>query len=83
MSERNQIHSDVEQEGLYQNCKLVISGIGVLTPVRGQTWYIVFICKLLKNIFSNAIHINLKLNEIWNEHGAFYLNYNPPSHPLQ
>ena len=57
------MHSDVKQEGLYQNCKFGDPRGRDSDPRAGQTWYIVFICKNLKNIFFNAVVIDLKLNE--------------------
>jgi hypothetical protein len=41
MWRKNWIHGDVEQEGLYQNCEIIILGVAVLPLGRGQTWYIV------------------------------------------
>ena len=45
MSERNQMHSDVEQKDLYQNCKFGDPRGRGSDPRVGQTWYIAFICK--------------------------------------
>ena len=39
------MHSDVEQEGLYQNCKFGDPRGRGSDPGRGQTWYIVYMCK--------------------------------------
>ena len=54
------MHGDVEQEGLYQNCKFGDPrgrGSGPRAG-GGQTWYIVFICKTFEKH-----HIDVKVNE--------------------
>ena len=58
------MHSDVEQEGLYKNCKYGDPRGRGSDPRAGPNLiYSVYIVKHLKNIFFNVIDINVKLNE--------------------
>ena len=58
------MHSDVEQEGLYQNCKFGDpGGRGSDRGVGGKLRTYCLYVKHLKSIFFNAIDINVKVNE--------------------
>ena len=56
------MHSDIEQEGLYQNYNSGDpQGSGSDPRVGPNLEHSVHICKHLKNISSDAIHINFKM----------------------